>query len=424
VDLRTHGQSGPPRQRSPFTVERNWNAPSRRPPGVNRTTVATWCLLALACAGAVMMPSHLAVPTARASAAPAEMTGFAVFSAEQVIIGSKVTVVGGLVGGNGKLNVGQSATMPGIRVAGRFQDTSMATYAGDIIANGPVDIGSRTTVAGTIHTSDRAFFSDATIRGSVFALGPVVLGERMTIAGDIHSRGAITGGAGAVIVGGVETRQPFAGAATVKGVIHDPKTAPPGGGNPRTPLVYAPVALPAPTSFVFGSSGDRSCASDSTLELLPGYYGEVRVARTGELKLASGTYYMRRLTVSDDAHLQFELGAGSILLYVNEDVSLGAKLHVTINEAAVTDALSTARAGDVTLAELARLIVMEPHGQFRLGDDSEWAGTVFVPKDRIEIGNNARIIGALLAGGTVELRDGSVLLFEPGTSLVGAPAAE
>jgi hypothetical protein len=129
--------------------------------------------------------------------------------------------------------------------------------------------------------------------------------------GGIVSRASVTLGAGATVTGPVTTGGMLANpvGATVTGRVADHATI-------KTDRhVMATVSFPA-------SAPPVNVGGSATQNLVPGSYGDVRVAAGGTLALTAGTYHMTSLMVPAGAALNLDERGGPILIYVKEAFEL------------------------------------------------------------------------------------------------------
>jgi len=143
-----------------------------------------------------------------------------------------------------------------------------------------------------------------------------------------------------------------------------------------------------PTTVSLGAQ-DVSGSNGAALSLLAGHYDDLILANNCTLTLSAGNYYFDRFSVGNGLTLNLDTSAGAVSIIVDGDISLGNNL--------------------VSYLQGSGSVYTEAHGDWTLGNNGLWIGTVFATDD-IAVGENGTIYGALYAGDRITL-DNNVCVY-------------
>jgi hypothetical protein len=273
------------------------------------------------------------------------------------------------------------------------------------------------TAAQPTNPTDYAVFSNSSVQLTSYStvLGPVYSGGNLTLnfgygiqrppqnAGDFYARGNFVEESLSEIAGNVfaNNNVTLNGSARVNGnVVYGNQYIPNAssrvtGSVTQQPNSVAAVSLPPATTFTPGLF-DFIRNTDFTLP--PGSYGVVE--QNGSFKnvrLSSGTYYMRSLSLLNSTSLYLDFtGFEPIKVYVQDDIFLDSGFDVFVNNVAVGN-------GNVGLQTgFAGLTLFETHGDFSMdsGFLSYFYGTIFAPNGSVSI-DVEDMFGSILAGGPI-----------------------
>jgi cytoskeletal protein CcmA (bactofilin family) len=152
-------------------------------------------------------------------------------------------------------------------------------------------------------------------------------------------------------------------------------------GHPASPATFTAPTMLTPTTFSLGTQ-DISGRNGAAVSLLAGHYDDLSLANNCTLTLSTGNYYFDSFAVGNGLVLNLDTSAGAVSIFVDGDISLGNNL--------VSYLLGSGS------------VHTEAHGDWTLGNNGLWIGTVFATDD-IVVGENGTIYGALYAGDRITL---------------------
>lgn len=312
---------------------------------------------------------------------------FSVYSSGDVAITGAIggTAVNGDITANGTVLVEQnhhvwgsiySSAPPGTQPGPEVSAPATSTISGNVMALGDVALGFDSSLDGSLETEgDATLPLNVAVGGNILANGTVALGNNVGVDGNVVYGTGYSEGTNVEIDGSLSQ-----GATTV------------------SPPTFNGVALPA-AQPIFAGSGTLSDGDAGTgigSPLAPGQYG---ILEADEIYLTAGTYSFSEIDVSARAELYLDLSQGAIQILVEGDVSFlnsVRSLEVLISE----DGVSAEEMEDAT-ESLASLVWLETHGTFRIGNSSDWFGSVYAPYQGIDA-NRLSVVGALYAGGHID----------------------
>ena len=356
------------------------------------------------------------------------ISDFAVFSGsgldtKDLHIGQNVSIYG-LVGSNGNIETERDALLfSGLRAGGSLNPGG--------IAGQKTSIGQSGTMTEAIVNG--AFNFNGSVYGNVHAGTGVLLGASADLytvggmGGSIYSGGNVTFNAsGPVVQGNVYTNGTVSGPGVINGTVSSLPI-----GLLKT---FSLVTMPSATVFSAGVTDVSSTGgANSNVVLVPGAYRDLNLGSNRTVTLSSGDYYFQSITSSINLDLMLDLSSGApVNIYVTGNIDLGNNADVlvkTVGSGVFTDADLL---GDHSSASL---VYLETHGQFTLGANSAWYGTVYASADvagaekvELSIGQNATVWGALYSLDQIDLNAGAVInrvsaynlmsLPEPGTTVL------
>jgi hypothetical protein len=274
-------------------------------------------------------------------------------------------------------------------------------------------IGGHTAIDGNIGSNQDLFLQGnplpgypAQLNGSAYAGGDLTFGQDLTVGSVTESREVVVNGAAAI-----------GGSATIFGTLDalsytlGSGAVVTGGATANSDRVFGLITMPAPTDLTgFNpTQGDQTIPGNGgTLTLAPNTlataYGDVVADNQNEtLILSSGEYYMGFLSAAGGFTLQIDLTSGDpIEIYVLGDVDFTAQgLSLEVKGAGTGGAF-------VPLADvpdLATLIYMETQGDFDLGGENAWGGTLYASLGSVNIGQYINWHGAAYAYDSVVVAD-------------------
>ncbi|XLZ72050.1 polymer-forming cytoskeletal protein [Massilia sp. SR12] len=263
-----------------------------------------------------------------------------------------------------------------------------------------VELNQETKVTGNVAAGgnlDMKYKSQ--VQGNVTTTGKITLEQGSKVSGNIATTGTVHAKYESTVTGKVETstRENVAvtleQAAKVSNVVHNSGTIVDkkwGANLAKDTIapVNAPVldVLPGATPFAVGSNvfnlGDRTTGA-----LGQGKYGKVNLGYDSTLTLGAGSYYFDSLDIGGFGKLIFDLSGGAINLYVLNNINIGQDFEF--------DVLNGSAAN----------IYTETKGNYELGINGEWYGTLFGSgeKSNLHFGQNATMGGSFLARQNIQL---------------------
>ena len=359
------------------------------------------------------------------------LTGYALFGGDVVALASSAKINAGLIGSNGNIVLGPQAECVGLEAGGKLQFSSTGggtAVNGPLTFNGDIALGVANKIKGPINCGGSLTANDqSTFSSDITTANDVVIGLSGEINGNVNagryfSQGAfnkMTGDVlanGGAIVGGLVTGNVTAthlhmdDSGRITGKVKQ-------GSGTVTPAKYAPVAVPPADTFEAGT-GEDSGSSDADSPLKPGKYGALNVPASRKVYLTSGDYYFSSVTLGQSASLRLVNISSDkgLRVYVTGDVSEALWVTTFVNGKAFTDADSS----------LAGKVVWEVMGKFDQtaagnGGSDEWFGTIFTPVGRIVFGNNSKLTGSLISGGSITAGTFFAQTFVPAARFAASP---
>lgn len=177
----------------------------------------------------------------------------------------------------------------------------------------------------------------------------------------------------------------------------DPATYPSfSGGSSLT----APVTV-APGTYATITVNNTAATPDTTFSGGGTYYIDtLNVSPLARAQLAPGDYYIRRLTMGNNAEITVSAG-GAVRLYINSNISWGNDLRIN----------SGGNAANL------QLYLYPGAAENFLGNGTRLTGIVYAPdsSQKIKSGSGSIITGALLSAGELELNNNATLNFDATT---------
>lgn len=399
---------------------------------------------------------------------------FAIFGEIGISLGNNTIVQGDVAITDGAVDI-QGDVNGSVLAVDVEMTSSDATVDGDIFSSGSVDIKTG-TVTGDIHSANGIVIGSAqstVIDGWLFSNGDIEVGGSALVGGRIYSCGGNVTIDGSAIIGTaidpIEIRTTgnidLSGSAVIYGDIHAGGNILVGGNNtvhgnayaggtisnpdsvtgtalPNSPTyVKEPVCpdltnledLDLPDATVFTAGGaDIILPSDGTEELpselpvVPGTYGVLSSANNAAhtlLKLNAGStghgnYYFDSIDLGSNLTLKLDLsGTYDIRIFVVGDIEFRRDLNVLVSADGMNYSAIAALTDEMKLALGAR-VYWESHGDYSLGQTSNWFGTVYTPDGNLEsVGGTAMnpsyLIGSFFSGGGHSLQNSQVFHVPP-----------
>lgn len=266
------------------------------------------------------------------------ISDYGIFADSDVKLGTNAKVLSGAIGSNEDVTIGNGAATKNVSAGGTVGIGTNGEIGGNTIAGGNVSLGNGADALGNVNSG-----------------GNVTLGTNANVTGNVTAFGTIGLGAGAGIGG---TQTPLG-----------------------SPTPFSSLVIPAATPFSAGGTavtlGNGAVQSLATA----GSYAAVSTGTNSKLTLsAPGAYYFTSLNFGNGAELHLN-ASGGLQIYVVGTATFGTNFKVVLANGTASDVYSTSG------------------GAWKLGNGSEWKGTIFTPTSFIEVGTNGKITGALYAGG-------------------------
>ena len=241
------------------------------------------------------------------------------------------------------------------------------------------EIGGHTLINGNIGSNQDLFLQGnplpgypAQLNGSAYAGGDLQFGQDETVGSSSFLREVVVNGDAAIggdvtIWGNLDANSYTLGTgATVSGDATAPSSN-----------TFALISMPAATVFTAGGADQQIPApSGTSLTLAPGIYGAMETTRQVQaLNLSSGDYYFDSMSVQGGFILNVDLTSGNpINIYVVGNVDFSSQgLQLNVNGTGTNNAFVPIS----DAPELAALIYMETYGNFAMGGENSWGGTVY-----------------------------------------------
>ena len=305
-----------------------------------------------------------------ASAAPTSVSDFVIFSGGTLIIdGGFETAIGGHTVINGDIGSNQDLFLQGNPILPDYP----AQLNGSAYAGRNLTFGQDLTVGNSLELRE------------VIANGDAVIGGDTTIWGTLDAFD-YTLGTGASVSGGA--------------------TAP-------SSNTFTLISMPVGTTFTAGGANQTVDSGLDQLTLAPSTYGTLATSQQNQtINLSSGDYYIDEFTVQGSFTLEIDLTSGDpINLYSVGDLDFTAQgLQLKVKGTGTGGAFVPIS----DAPDLASLIYQETYGDFNMGGENAWGGTVYAsldplaledPKSDVNIGQYINWTGAVYAYDTVDVAD-------------------
>ncbi len=393
---------------------------------------------------------------------------FAVFGEVGISLGTNTVIQGDVA--ITEANVEIRGNVQGSVLANDIVLTGQGTVTGDIYSSGQVDV-TRGTVTGDIHSANGISVTSAESRveGWLFSEGPIDVGGGAQVLGSIYSCGGdVTIGGNGTILGTaanpIEIRSKgsvyLSGSALVHGVVYAAGSIQMSGtalidgnayaggaisiGNnnlitgtylqnsptwveePICPYLANLDDLNLPDATVFTAGGTNisvpagKAGSPTNYYLAPGTYGNLSSPNNPQgltkLYLKAGTtghgnYYFNSVTLGSATTLYLDLsGTFDIRIFVTGNITVQGNLNVLVS----TDGSTYRTITDVATDPLiAARVYWESHGNFSLGAQSKWFGSVYTPNGNLSVGNGGYLVGSYFSGGGHNITASTVVHVAP-----------
>lgn len=340
-----------------------------------------------------------------------------IFAGDITTTASSSAVVTGSIVSSGLVDLKTGTVTGDIHSASGISlgSTESSVFGGWLFSNGSIDVGGSAQVHGHIHSCG----GDVTLSGSatigrptdpveVRATGDIHLGGSTTIYGDVHAGGTIT--VGGTIVGNAYAAGNILSSGSVSGTAVE--LSPTYVKDPICPDLgdLEDLELPATTEFTAGGTDvtvPAGSAGSTTHHLVvPGTYGDLsspnNQSGNTNVYLAAGAadhgvYYFDSVTFGRDTALYLNLsGTYDIRVFVVGDIAIGREIEVFVSTDGTTYTAITDPGID---PEIAARVYWESHGNFDLGQTSNWFGTVYTTVGSLSVGSGSYLIGSYYSGG-------------------------
>jgi len=292
-------------------------------------------------------------------------------------------------------------------------------------------IGGHTAIDGNIGSNQDLFQQGnplpgypAQLNGSAYAGGDLTFGQDLTVGSPEEPREVVVNGAAAIggnttIFGTLDAFSYTLGSGAVVT----------GGATAPSDRVFGLISMPAPTDLTgFNpTQGNQTIPGNGgTLTLAPNTlataYGDVVADNQNEtLILSSGEYYMGFLGAEGGFTLQIDLTSGDpVAIYVLGDVDFTAQgLQLEVKGEGTGDAFVPI----ADVPDLAALVYMETQGNFDMGGENAWGGTLYASLGSVSIGQFINWHGAAYAYDSVFVADHGTWNYVPENPASVEPAS-
>lgn len=284
------------------------------------------------------------------------------------------------------------------------QNTKVTGNAG---ASGIVNAKYQSSVKGNVVAGGAVNVEqDARVDGNVASAGKVHLKYQSSVTGNVttstRDKAAVTLEQNAKVDGSINHNAGTKLDAKWGSNFGSETVAPAG-----TPIAAPSLdVLPGATAFSVGTDAFNLNASN-TGSMSQGKYGKVHLGWDSTLTLSAGSYYFDSLEIGGDGKLVFDLSGGAINLFILNNVSIGQNFEFE------------------TLNGSASSIYTETHGNYDLGLNGEWYGTLFGSgaSSNLHFNQNSTLGGTFLARNNIDLNLDSIVTGMPdqGTPANGIP---
>jgi hypothetical protein len=275
-------------------------------------------------------------------AADPVLTDFVAYAVGPLDVDRELLVQSGFLGAEDRLQVNQGSQTRGLYSGFDLAIDRSSIVDGDVRSNDKIDIHRETTI-----------------------LGDIDAGGRIQLDQDVHVTGA------AVSAHYVESQS---NTMVDGGIVEN-----------GDPLSFNFLALPHATSFATDPSNDVWAGRNSTMALVPGLYGDLEIERNSSLALTAGEYFFDEINVGRESQLILDVAAGAISIYVEGNVALDRNFEA------------------IVVGGGAERVFVESHGQFSLGRESTWWGTIFAPHGQVGVDRETVVTGAIYSGDRIDL---------------------
>lgn len=269
-----------------------------------------------------------------------------------------------------------------------------------IYAGKNVELNQETKVTGNVAAGGNLDMKyQAQVQGNVTATGKVTVEQGAKVFGNVASADKVHLKYESTVTGKVETstRENVAvtleQASKVGNVVHNSGTkidAKWGANyaNDMIASVNAPAldVLPGATPFSVGSNA-FNLGPYTAGALGQGKYGKINLGTDSTLTLTAGSYYFDSLDIGGFGKLIFDLQGGAINIYVQNNIKIGQDFEFDVLNGSATS------------------IYTETKGNYDLGINGEWYGTLFGSGDKsnLHFNQNSTIGGTFLARQNIQL---------------------
>ena len=305
-----------------------------------------------------------------------EFPPYALFSNQNINLGTSVRVYDGSVASNANISISGSANIEGgVERAGSFNGGT--SIIGQYIKfNGSVNLGGSTHISDDVNSGGILQGGTSVLIGGNVKSGDIVnLNGSTRVNGNLDASGDITLGTSVRIKGDLTTAGLLfkSNSTIISGTITE-------NGSPAPPETYNPVTLPPIREF---SSGGQNITSNCTFS--PGSYGTVNMGTSKSLNLSTGDYYFDSFSMNGSSKLNLDVSEGKIRIYVTGNVNVGTSFRVNVLNGNPED------------------VYLKTHGDFNMSGSTKWNGIIFCPLGKFTAGTSCIITGDVFASGDISL---------------------
>lgn len=159
------------------------------------------------------------------------------------------------------------------------------------------------------------------------------------------------------------------------------------------------VSQPAlPTFNITAGNQPIEVAANTTLDLAPGIYGDLKVNEDATLNLSGGAYTFEDIEINTNASLNFDITDEAVVISIEDGLFIENNVVMTSNSTADN------------------ILIQINGSQIRIGENSTLLGTFVAPHAFIDVQKDTSITGALY-GQTVHVKEGSTIIGLPAVQL-------
>lgn len=341
---------------------------------------------------------------------------------------SSSTTVTGSIYSSGTVNIGTGTVTGDIHAANGIilgSAQSSVPFGGWLFSNGDIRLSGSSVVLGHVHTcggnvetSGGATIGTASEPIEVHASGNVILNGG-DVYGDVYAGGNIEVSGSARIVGNAYAAGSIIGSEKITGTA-----LPDSSSHLKEPICpdlsnLEDLDLPDATEFTAGGS-NVIFGDDDRASLLPDIYGSLSSPNQSSgyrIDLTAGSsehanYFFDGIDIGQEMTLHLDLsGSHDIRIFVVGNITVGKNLNVLISSDDFSNKPMSELTDDQALA-LGPRVYWESHGNFSLGNPSNWFGTVYTPNGSLST-NNGYLIGSFYSGGGHDLQKSTVFHVAP-----------